>query len=1624
MSNKHASLTRKTGSVTFRRTLLFAAVVQAILPGLTACKGAASDRVAKTQTSAGYPKSPFRVDREVHAPLASPVPISVDNLPSLGSDPEEPAGGTPHELRTAQQKARADATRQNIERQDGTTTLASTASTAGAMLQNSHTGEAAVSMAKGLATGRANQAVQDWLSLLGNARVQLNVDNDFSLRNSHFDLLHPWSETPNDMFFSQSSLHRTDDRNQANMGFGWRHWAKGGQPRGIFHGDYMTGLNTFLDYDLSRDHARMGIGAEFWRDYLKMSANLYHRLTNWKTSPDLVDYEERPADGWDLGIESWLPSYPQLGAKLGYEQYYGNKVALFDTDHLQKDPRSLSADLTWTPVPLVTFSAGRRQGQNSHYETELGLNFTLSPDLTWQQQIDPSAVAAMRTLAGNRHDFVERNNNIVLEYRKKTVIAISLPDRVEGVSGMTYPLNVTVSKAKYGLAGIVWDDAAFLAAGGQLACAGTDCTVTMPLFQPGASNVYTVGATARDAKGNTSERVQTSLLVSGVGVNVGNSTFTTAQNALLADGQARTAITAVIKDNDNQPIAGLADRLTLSGTLTPDSGLVTRVVRSLRNAASGAFEPVLSSLVEDHDSPGTYTGTITAGTTAGKYALSLNLDRAELLASHLTFTDTMADVGQSTLTADKTQVTASDGSDPANQVTLTATLKDKDGNPVTGEASRLAITAMAGDTSRMTFSALKEDSGKPGTYTGTFSSTQASDSLPVILKVNGKDSGKTLTLKVAADVGSAVPDLQATSNNIEADGKTAAGLHLRVSDRFGNALAAQSVTLSVADATVSLKDTALTTDTSGAAETSLTSTTPGEKTVTATLGVKTATAKVFFVASSTPRVDSVSVDALEKPVGDGAENQFTLTAVVKDGGGNLVQGVEVNWSQSGGEGFALSEPMTTTDVNGEAHVTLSAPAHKPLKALVVSAVTDFAASKSVTVNFTADAATAHVTGVTVSKSTGTPDTDFPADGTTKVSYEAKVSDQYGNAVPGVKVDWTASVNTVTLSAKETTTVDDSDPAKNGTASITATSAVPAQGVVVGASALTGGQVDATAVNFVPGVSAAFTFTPVTSGDVLVSDGTDPQGRMVVLVKLTDATSNHPLAGETVTVDLGQSPDLNADVTRFITDVNGEGKITLTSEKAGSHDLWVKATPTGGTGGTTEFKSSYTVKFKPGAVDKAQTKVVIPKAATNEGEALDVQVFARDRFGNAIPAGDLAGRLTVTPTVESTGGLTMTTTDSVAETGEAYINVSVYPKNAITVDDRRNAVTVSAADTVLTEAPVPLAWVPDLYKCGKETGDYVNLTCTLQYPDDGNGYADGIEFVGGGRVKLFTHKSVYFVAPTFDVVNKAIAGPGTTPLIVDTITRVSPGAQLKVAVVPSSAQNGAPDFFSSSDKSYIADLSTLDSTDTTYRDVFSKNVVGDKDFVRGKYNALPDGAILLMNKFSARPDLVLDSMAVKGWDCSTRGMLTSSVSPDCVQDSGSPINNFAGYMYAEISTDVQIPETKVIAYCDKHDCKISYVSVGRFYAGDFLSGAAEPHEGSSGSDPFGGATIFSAEKSSYGLTDSMSADDVFSTVNTHKFVGSWTKICEDSPSQVVPGSGVKQYMCPNGAIGLDLINVAK
>ncbi|EDW8498351.1 hypothetical protein CRB79_004728, partial [Salmonella enterica subsp. enterica serovar Enteritidis] len=360
-----------------------------------------------------------------------------------------------------------------------------------------------------LAATMASKSAQNWLNKFGTARVQLNIDKNLSLNNFSLGLLHPWYDTPGDMIFSQSTLNRSDERTQANLGVGWRHF---------FNKSEMVGSNIFFDHDISRKHSRIGVGAEYWRDYLKLSANIYLRTSGWRSSPDVQFYDERPANGWDLRAETFLPAYPQLGAKLIYEKYYGNGVGLFGIDNRQKNPQAITTGISYTPFPLMTFSAEHRQGDNGKSDNFFSLNFHYVIGEPLRHQFDNFAVRERRSLFGSHYAFVNRNNNIILEYQKKDLIKIDLPNHIEGLSRQTLPINILIKKAVFGLNEIKWNAISFFSAGGKITKIKNQWFITLPAFSSVGNNQYNLAAVAYDFKGNASAQVQTTVQVRNDGI--------------------------------------------------------------------------------------------------------------------------------------------------------------------------------------------------------------------------------------------------------------------------------------------------------------------------------------------------------------------------------------------------------------------------------------------------------------------------------------------------------------------------------------------------------------------------------------------------------------------------------------------------------------------------------------------------------------------------------------------------------------------------------------------------------------------------------------------------------------------------------------------------------------------------------------------------------------------------------------------------------------------------------------------------------------------------------------------------------------------------------------------------
>ncbi|EHE3817005.1 invasin, partial [Shigella sonnei] len=577
---------------------------------------------------------------------------------------------------------------------DNALRIADYSSQAGRFLASRPDANAAGAIVQGELTGAASREVEQWLSSFGSARVQLDTDRNLSLKNSQIDLLLPVYDSKKKLLFTQGSLHRTDSRSQINLGAGLRH----------FTATDMLGGNLFGDYDLSRDHARLGGGVEYWRDFVKLNANGYLRLTSWKNSRDLTDYEERPANGWDIRAQAWVPSLPQLGGRLTYEQYYGKEVALFGVDNRQKNPHAITAGVNYTPIPLLTFRAEQRMGQSGKGDTGFGVDMTYQPGVPWQQQLSPDAVAALRSLTGSRYDLVERNNSIVLEYQKKEVLHLKTAALVTGKAGEQKSLGVSVN-SKHGLKHIEWNAGELVAAGGSIVQSGSNHAVVMPAYRSGTEdmNSYTVSGVAVDTKGNRSVRSDTQVTVQAPEINKQNSAFTPVSSELQADGKSTQVLTLTLRDETNR--------------------VVDTDVNDIRLESSTLKSAVVSALTRQ--SAGVYTVTVTAGTDNELVTLTPIASGIALSAAMVNISNVVPDAGQSVFTASPENIIA----DNMTTSTLTLVVRDAQGNALPGLTDSLAFVVQDSSGKRAKnggafLSAVKETI-TGGTYIATLKGTTA-----------------------------------------------------------------------------------------------------------------------------------------------------------------------------------------------------------------------------------------------------------------------------------------------------------------------------------------------------------------------------------------------------------------------------------------------------------------------------------------------------------------------------------------------------------------------------------------------------------------------------------------------------------------------------------------------------------------------------------------------------------------------------------------------------------------------------------------------------------------------------------------------------------------------------------
>jgi adhesin/invasin len=615
------------------------------------------------------------------------------------------------------------------------------------ILSNGDAAKSGERMVRSAASNEFNNSAQQWLSQLGTARVQLNVNDDFHLDSSAADVLFPLSDNEKSILFVQLGARNKDSRNTVNIGAGGR----------TFQNGWMYGVNTFFDNDITGQNKRLGIGAEAWADYLKLSANSYFGLTDWHQSRDFSDYNERPANGYDLRAEAWLPSYPQLGGKVMYDKYSGGDVALFGKDNRQKAPHTITANVNYTPIPLMTVGVEHRAGKGGQNDSNINLQLNYRLGESWQFHISPSAVAVSRMLVGSRYDLVERNNNIVLDYQKQDLIQLSLPASLSGEAHSMVTVNAQVT-AKYGFDHMDWDSATLATAGEVInKTSPHSVEIILPKYQANANratgNNYTLNAVAYDTKGNASNQATVLITVNPQDMSTTNSTLVAAPVNIEANGTDTSVETLTLKDSNNNPVTG--QTMTFASTLGTLGGVT-------------------------ESAGGVYSATLTAGAVAGLASVTVDVDGSALGVTPATVTlnGNSRDLSttNSTLVASPLAIVANNN----DTAVVTLTLKDSNNNPVTGQTVTFASTLG-------TLGGVTESTG--GVYSATLTAGAVAGLASVSVNVGGSAFGVTgnVTLAPGAmDVARSI--LTVNKLAINADDRTGSTITFTPRDAQGNAI--------------------------------------------------------------------------------------------------------------------------------------------------------------------------------------------------------------------------------------------------------------------------------------------------------------------------------------------------------------------------------------------------------------------------------------------------------------------------------------------------------------------------------------------------------------------------------------------------------------------------------------------------------------------------------------------------------------------------------------------------------------------------------------------------------------------------------------------------------------------
>ncbi|MGA6733152.1 Ig-like domain-containing protein, partial [Escherichia coli] len=954
------------------------------------------------------------------------------------------------------------------------------------------------------------------------------------------------------------------------------------------------------------------------------------------------------------------------------EQYYGDEVALFDKDDRQSNPHAITAGLNYTPFPLMTFSAEQRQGKQGENDTRFAVDFTWQPGSAMQKQLDPNEVAARRSLAGSRYDLVDRNNNIVLEYRKKELVRLTLTDPVTGKSGEVKSL-VSSLQTKYALKGYNVEATALEAAGGKVVTTGKDILVTLPGYRftstPETDNTWPIEVTAEDVKGNLSNREQSMVVVQAPTLSQKDSSVSLSTQTLSADSHSTATLTFIAHDAAGNPVIGL--------------------VLSTRH--EGVQDITLSDWKDNGD--GSYTQVLTTGALSGTLTLMPQLNgvdeaKAPAVVNIISVSSSRT---HSSIKIDKDRYLS------GNPIEVTVELRDENDKPVKEQKQQLNTAVSIDNVKPGVTTDWKETAD--GVYKATYTAyTKGSGLTAKLLMQNWNEDLHTAGFIIDANPQSAkIATLSASNNGVLANENAANTVSVNVADEGSNPINDHTVTFAVlsGSATSFNNQNTAKTDVNGLATFDLKSSKQEDNTVEVTLenGVKQTLIVSFVGDSSTAQVDLQK--SKNEVVADGNDSA-TMTATVRDAKGNLLNDVKVTFNVN-----SAAAKLSQTEVNSHDGIATATLTSLKNGDYTVTASVSSGSQANQQVIFIGDQSTAALT-------LSVPSGDITVTNTAPLHMTATLQDKNGNPLKDKEITFSvpndvASRFSISNSGKGMT-----DSNGIAIASLTGTLA----GTHMITARLANSNVsDTQPMTFVADKDRAVVVLQTSKAEI-IGNGVDE----TTLTATVKDPSNHPVAGITVNFTMPQDVAANFTLENngiAITQANGEAHVTLKGKKAGTHTV----TATLGNNNTSD---SQPVTF---VADKASAQVVLQiskdEITGNGVDSATLTATVKDQFDNEVnnlpvTFSSASSGLTLTPGVSNTNesGIAQATIAGVAF-GEQTVTASLANNGA---NDNKTVHFIgdTAAAKIIELTPVPdsiIAGTPQ-----NSTGSVITATVV-----DNNGF---------------------------------------------------------------------------------------------------------------------------------------------------------------------------------------------------------------------------------------------------------------------------------------------------------------